>query len=59
MIDLHTHTVFSDGELIPFELARRAENMGYKFIAFTDHMDFSSFDFIAIIILLSSSKSFI
>lgn len=46
MIDLHTHTVFSDGELIPFELVRRAENIGYKCIALTDHMDFSSFDFI-------------
>jgi len=24
MIDLHTHTIFSDGVLIPAELARRA-----------------------------------
>ena len=24
MIDLHTHTTFSDGELIPSELVRRA-----------------------------------
>lgn len=46
MIDLHTHTIFSDGELIPFELVRRAENIGYKCIALTDHMDFSSFEFI-------------
>jgi histidinol phosphatase-like PHP family hydrolase len=46
MIDLHTHTVFSDGELIPFELVRRAEAMGYKAIAITDHMDASNLDLI-------------
>jgi histidinol phosphatase-like PHP family hydrolase len=46
MIDLHTHTVFSDGELIPFELVRRAEKIGYKCIAITDHLDFSSFEFV-------------
>ena len=46
MIDLHTHTVFSDGELIPFELVRRAEAIGYKAIALTDHMDASNLDLI-------------
>ncbi|MGE5893779.1 MAG: histidinol phosphate phosphatase domain-containing protein [bacterium] len=45
MIDLHTHTLFSDGELIPSELARRAQVKGYRAIAFTDHMDESSMDF--------------
>lgn len=44
MIDLHTHTIFSDGELIPFELVRRAESIGYECIAITDHLDFSSFE---------------
>ncbi|AMK11662.1 MAG: histidinol phosphate phosphatase domain-containing protein [Pseudodesulfovibrio sp.] len=39
MIDLHTHTVFSDGELIPAELVRRAEVIGYKAICMTDHAD--------------------
>ena len=39
MIDLHTHTLFSDGVLLPFELARRAEAAGYQAIAFTDHVD--------------------
>ena len=42
MIDLHTHTLLSDGELLPSELARRAESKGYKVIAFTDHVDFSN-----------------
>ncbi|WP_035589616.1 histidinol phosphate phosphatase domain-containing protein [Hippea jasoniae] len=46
MIDLHTHTLFSDGELIPSELARRAKEIGYSAIAFTDHADFSNMEFI-------------
>ena len=39
MIDLHTHTIFSDGVLIPAELARRAKSIGYQALAFTDHAD--------------------
>ena len=39
MIDLHTHTVLSDGALIPAELVRRAEINGYKAIGLTDHVD--------------------
>ncbi len=46
MIDLHTHTLFSDGELIPAELTRRAAVAGYRAIALTDHGDFSNFDLI-------------
>jgi histidinol phosphatase-like PHP family hydrolase len=46
MIDLHTHTLFSDGELIPSELARRAVVAGYRAIAMTDHGDRSNFDLI-------------
>jgi histidinol phosphatase-like PHP family hydrolase len=46
MIDLHTHSIFSDGELIPFELIRRAEAMGYEAIAITDHVDSSNIDFV-------------
>lgn len=46
MIDLHTHSIFSDGELIPFELIRRAEAKGYSAIAITDHMDTSNIDLI-------------
>lgn len=44
MIDLHMHTVYSDGELIPAELARRARKAGYKAVAFTDHVDHSNID---------------
>lgn len=46
MIDLHTHTIFSDGVLIPAELARRAEYKGLTVIGMTDHGDFSNMDFI-------------
>ena len=42
MIDLHTHTTFSDGELIPSELVRRAEVLGYKAIGITDHADYTN-----------------
>ncbi len=46
MYDLHTHTTFSDGELIPSELIRRAEEKGYKGIAITDHADYSNYKII-------------
>lgn len=46
MIDLHTHTVYSDGDFIPAELARRAMISGYKAIAFTDHADHSNVEYI-------------
>ncbi len=39
MIDLHTHTTLSDGDVLPSELVRRAEIGGYKAIALTDHVD--------------------
>jgi len=42
MIDLHTHTFFSDGELVPAELVRRAAVAGYRAIAITDHADKSN-----------------
>ena len=42
MIDLHTHTFFSDGALIPSEHVRRVEQMGYRAIAITDHADSSN-----------------
>ena len=39
MIDLHTHTVLSDGVLIPTELARRAEVLRFRALGFADHVD--------------------
>lgn len=46
MIDLHTHSLFSDGELIPSELVRRFEAAGYSAVAITDHVDSSTLDFV-------------
>ncbi|MFZ1316381.1 MAG: histidinol phosphate phosphatase domain-containing protein [Methanothrix sp.] len=46
MIDLHTHTTFSDGELIPSELVRRAEIKGYTAIGITDHADYTNIEHI-------------
>lgn len=44
MIDLHTHSLFSDGELIPSELVRRFERLAYRAVAITDHGDSSNLD---------------
>jgi histidinol phosphatase-like PHP family hydrolase len=46
VIDLHTHSIFSDGVLIPAELTRRYESAGYRAVAITDHADHSNLDFI-------------
>lgn len=46
MIDLHTHSLFSDGELVPSELARRAYVKGYRILAITDHVDMSNIDMV-------------
>jgi len=40
--ELHTHTILSDGELLPIELARRALVKGIRTIAFTDHVSLSN-----------------
>lgn len=41
-VDMHTHTLISDGELLPSELARRAMIVGHDAIAITDHIDFTN-----------------
>src|SRR5208283_4701869 len=46
MIDLHTHSIFSDGELIPAELIQRAVAYGYSALAITDHVDQSNIDLV-------------
>ncbi len=46
IIDLHTHSFFSDGALVPAEHLRRVEVLGYEAIAITDHADSSNLDFI-------------
>lgn len=43
-IDLHMHSLFSDGELLPSELARRAIVLDHEAIAITDHVDYSNIE---------------
>src|SRR3989338_3895129 len=40
MYNLHTHTLLSDGALLPSEVAVRYLALGYKAIAITDHAHF-------------------
>jgi len=42
MIDLHTHSLLSDGIYLPMELVRRAFVRGYVIFAITDHVDTSN-----------------
>lgn len=46
MFDFHTHSIFSDGELIPSELERRAVFNGYEAVAITDHQDFTNVEYV-------------
>ena len=46
MIDLHSHTLFSDGVLLPSELIRRAEAKGLRALAIADHVDMSNIDLV-------------
>jgi histidinol phosphatase-like PHP family hydrolase len=43
-IEFHSHTIFSDGELLPSELIRRALVLGHRALAITDHADGSNLD---------------
>ncbi len=42
--DFHTHSFFSDGELLPSELIRRAVDKEYAAIGITDHAGMSNID---------------
>jgi putative hydrolase len=46
VIDLHVHSTFSDGELIPSEVVSRARNAGYTHLAITDHVDPSNIEIV-------------
>jgi len=41
-INLHSHSLLSDGVLLPSEVAVRYLSAGYKVIAITDHADYSN-----------------
>jgi len=44
MYNLHTHSLLSDGVLLPSEVAVRYAALGYKAIAITDHADYSNIE---------------
>ncbi len=45
-VDLHTHSIFSDGEFIPSELVRRAMVLEHNIIAITDHVNMTNVEFV-------------
>ena len=45
-VDFHTHTIFSDGVLLPSELVQRLSVIGCKGVAITDHADCSNLEFV-------------
>ncbi len=42
MYDYHTHSLLSDGDLIPAESIRRAEMTGYRILGLADHSDLAT-----------------
>lgn len=54
--DLHTHTLLSDGALLPSELVRRYEQAGYKALAITDHVDASNIEFVCDAVVRACKK---
>jgi putative hydrolase len=46
MYNLHTHSLLSDGALLPSEIAVRYLAAGYTTIAITDHVDYSNIDLV-------------
>ncbi len=57
MIDLHTHSLLSDGELLPSELARRAKVKGYKIIGISDHVDGTNLESVATSIIRLTKRA--
>ena len=44
MIDLHTHTINSDGDFTPEEILKKAELIGIKYLSFTDHNNVNAYN---------------
>ena len=55
MIDLHTHTFLSDGELCPAEHIRWAEVAGYKALGFADHVGLATIP-VTLPVLIEAAK---
>jgi histidinol phosphatase-like PHP family hydrolase len=57
MIDLHSHTFLSDGELGPAELVRRVEVKGFRAIGMADHVDNATVELI-VPVLVRAAREF-
>ncbi len=57
MIDFHTHSLLSDGELLPEELARRAVTAGYRILVITDHVGFSNVEQVVSALVRAAEKT--
>ncbi len=57
MIDFHTHSLLSDGELLPEELARRAETAGYRILVIADHVGFSNVEQVVSALVRAAEKT--
>ncbi len=55
--DLHTHSIFSDGELIPAELVRTAMMRGHDAIAITDHVDMANVEWVVTNVVTAAELS--
>ena len=55
-IDLHTHSLLSDGALLPSEVLRYATTMDFAAIAITDHVDYSNMESVIEKLLMFSEK---
>jgi len=56
MYNLHTHTLLSDGALIPSEVAVRYLDKGYRVIAITDHADYCNIKLLTEAVVRFSSR---
>ncbi len=56
MIDFHTHTLLSDGGLIPAEHIRRAETTGYRVLGIADHVDLATMEDIVPVLLDAADR---
>ncbi len=55
-IDLHTHSLLSDGALLPSEIVRYASDKHFAAIAVTDHVDYSNLESVIKKLLRFSEK---
>jgi histidinol phosphatase-like PHP family hydrolase len=55
--DFHTHTILSDGELLPMELIRRAAAADHAAIGLTDHASFSNIRFVVEALVRDCSRA--